>query len=201
MPRIQLNLDALTASRAELGALESERRTIDADLADAQSALERARSAGASPNVTVPLERRVEATRGRRNEALAFRARLSARLDGLAAGLLQGRDPSQMIEALDGRHPIALLPVRLETRYVPVDAPTSLRIRVYPDDLNTIEHVPALTTEESAKGRAYWEARFRPRRQRGGAPASRLDGDLRRRSRRHDRARPDTAQPGAGRGR
>ena len=160
MPRIQLNLDALTAARAELDALESERRTIDADLTDAQSTLERTRSAGASPNVTVPLEGRIEAARARRNEALRQRAQLSARIDDLAAGLLQGRDPSQMIEALDGRHPIALLPVRLETRYVPVLAPTSLRIRVYPDDLNTIEHVPALTPEESEKGRAYWDARF-----------------------------------------
>ena len=160
MPRIQLNLEALKAARAELAAIESERRTIDADLAEAQSALERARSAGASENVTVPLERRIEAARERRNGAIRQRTQLSGRIDELAGGLLQGRDPSQMIEALDARHPIALLPVRLETRYVPVLAPTSLRIRVYPDDLNTIEHVPALTPEESEKGRAYWEARF-----------------------------------------
>jgi hypothetical protein len=160
MPRIPVNLEALKAARAELGALESERRAIDADLAAAQAALERAQRAGASPNVTVPLERRIDAARARRNDALLLRTRLSARLDGLAAGLLQGRDPSQMIEALDGGRPIALLPVRLETRYVPVGAPTSLRIRVYPDDLNTIEYVPALTPEESERGRAYWEARF-----------------------------------------
>src|SRR5262245_43702953 len=160
MPRIQLNLEALKAARAELAALESEQRAIDADLAEAQSALERARSAGASENVTVPLERRIEAARARRNEAIRQRTQLSGRIDELAGGLLQGRDPSQMIEALDAQHPIALLPVRLETRYVPVLAPTSLRIRVYPDDLNTIEHVPALTPEESEKGRAYWEARF-----------------------------------------
>ncbi|HUR33874.1 MAG TPA: hypothetical protein VM032_08760 [Vicinamibacterales bacterium] len=160
MPRIQLNLDAMTAARAELGALESQRRVLDADLADAQAALERARGAGASPNVTVPLEQRIEAARARRNEARLLRTRLSSRIDDLAAGLLQGRDPSQMIEALDGGRPIALLPVRLETRYVPVGAPTSLRIRVYPDDLNTVEHVAALTPAELAKGRAYWEARF-----------------------------------------
>lgn len=160
MPRIQLDLQALQAARAELGALESERRAIDADLAEAQAALDRAQRAGASRNVTVPLEQRIDTARARRNDALLLRTRLSARLDGLAAGLLQGRDPSQMIEALDGGRPIALLPVRLETRYVPVGEPTSLRIRVYPDDLNTIEHVPALTPEESEKGRSYWNARF-----------------------------------------
>jgi hypothetical protein len=160
MPRINLDLETLKTARTELAAIESGRRAIDADLVVAQTALERARSAGASPNDTVPLERRVEEARARRNEAIRQRAQLSARIDGLAGGLLQGRDPSQMIEALDGRHPIALLPVRLETRYVPVLAPTTLRIRVYPDDLNTIEHVPALTPEEWEKGRAYWEARF-----------------------------------------
>ena len=34
--------------------------------------------------------------------------------------------------------------MRLETRYFPPGDPSALRIRVYPDDLNTIEHVPAL---------------------------------------------------------
>ena len=154
MPRINLDLETLKTARTDLAAIESERRAIDADLVAAQTALERAHGAGASPNDTVPLERRVEEARARRNQAIRQRAQLSARIDELAGGLLQGRDPSQMIEALDGRHPIALLPVRLETRYLPVLAPTTLRIRVYPDDLNTIEHVPALTPEESEKGRA-----------------------------------------------
>jgi hypothetical protein len=160
MPRLSLNLDALKAARAELAALEPERRAIDAELAQAQTALERAQRAGSSPNVTVPLEQRIQAARARRNDTIQQRTQLSARIDELAGGLLQGRDPADLIEALDARHPIALLPVRLETRYVPELAPTALRIRVYPDDLNTIEHVPALTPEESEKGRAYWDARF-----------------------------------------
>ena len=42
--------------------------------------------------------------------------------------------PEDMIQALDGKVPIALLPVRLETSYN-ADA-TSLRIRIFPDDVH-----------------------------------------------------------------
>ena len=45
--------------------------------------------------------------------------------------------------------PVALLPVRLETRYVgPPDAPTELRVRVYPDQIHVDAHQPALTDGE-----------------------------------------------------
>src|SRR5512140_2123699 len=75
-------------------------------------------------------------------------------------GPLFERDPALAVQALDARFPIALLPVRLETRYVPIGQPTTLRIRVYPDDLQTIEHMPALTPDEQRAGIDYWEARF-----------------------------------------
>lgn len=53
--------------------------------------------------------------------------------------------------------PIALLPVRLETCYVPGTAGgQDLLVRIYPDDLHTDAHEAKLTAEESAWGVNYW---------------------------------------------
>jgi hypothetical protein len=52
---------------------------------------------------------------------------------------------------LDARFPIALLPVRLETRL----AGTQLKIRIYPDEIFADTHEPGLTSAEVADGAAY----------------------------------------------
>ena len=52
---------------------------------------------------------------------------------------------------LDASYPVALLPVRLETRF---DG-TLLKVRIFPDDIFADTHEPALTAEERADGTAY----------------------------------------------
>jgi hypothetical protein len=61
-------------------------------------------------------------------------------------------DPAQ----LDGSLPVALLPVRIETRFATGAAGPELLVRIYPDDIHADRHEPELTDLENAAGRAYW---------------------------------------------
>ncbi len=162
MPRLQLDLAALTEQRLNLSTLQAQQRALDAQLAAQQTALDAALRDGASPNITEPLRVQLtEAQTARR--ALVTRQRdAQFGIDRLADGLLGERDPALQVEALDAAHPIALLPMRLETRYFPAfpQTPDRLRIRVYPDDLNIVQHTAALTDAERAAGMEYWTALF-----------------------------------------
>jgi hypothetical protein len=66
----------------------------------------------------------------------------------------QSEDPAIAIGRLDAGVPIAFFPVRVETRF---DRPTSsLRIRVYPDEVLADPHDPSLTSAEQQMGAQYW---------------------------------------------
>src|SRR4051812_5264028 len=56
----------------------------------------------------------------------------------------------------DAGVPAALLPVRLQTRFVTTGAQPELWVRVYPDELHVDTHEPALTDDEITWGRAFW---------------------------------------------
>lgn len=70
--------------------------------------------------------------------------------------VLVGSDHTQPFAALSARHPLLLLPVRLETRF---DAAT-LKIRIYPDQVHLDEHRRALTADERSTGEAFWRRRL-----------------------------------------
>jgi len=57
--------------------------------------------------------------------------------------------------------PLLLLPVRLETRFFGMpDSSVELRVRIYPDKVHIDAHDPALSAEESAWGRRYWQLQW-----------------------------------------
>lgn len=69
-----------------------------------------------------------------------------------------GAVPTDMIGRLDGGLPVALLPVRLETRFA--DGGDTLRIRIFPDDIEVHSHEPELTDREHDDGVQYWVRRL-----------------------------------------
>jgi hypothetical protein len=90
----------------------------------------------------------------------ALRAQVSAAVAGLGS-------PEDGIGRLDARHPVAFLPVRLETRFVRgqvagrPDAAGNLLVRIYPDPVLADSHEPLLTAAEVAAGQGYWRQAFR----------------------------------------
>ena len=88
--------------------------------------------------------------------------RLRAELDGLRAreigGAARDLDPRQWISALDGRTPVLLFPLRIQTRYSRSPDGRSLLVRVYPDDISVQSHDPALTAGERSAAAAFWTA-------------------------------------------
>src|SRR5688572_5182806 len=75
-----------------------------------------------------------------------------------AIGSLYQRDPHprSTLRSLDDRTPFLLLPVRLETIFVPVQSGTELWVRIYPDDIAIHTHERVLTGSEVTAGELYW---------------------------------------------
>src|SRR6266511_3933212 len=65
------------------------------------------------------------------------------------------------VSGLDGEHPIALLPVRIETRFERTTEPRQLLVRIYPDEVHVDSHEPQLTDAELDSARRYWERIWR----------------------------------------
>ncbi|HVQ17365.1 MAG TPA: hypothetical protein VMS40_27365, partial [Vicinamibacterales bacterium] len=158
MPPLPLNLDQIRAARATLNQQRRTQRTASAELQREKAALDALRRSGAAPR----LIQRQEAQVARLSESVkgsvtGARASLKS-IATISDRLLRQRDPSVMVQALATTHPIALLPVALQTRYD--DATTKLMIRIYPDTLHGFTHEEGLKTNEVDEGKRYWTARF-----------------------------------------
>jgi hypothetical protein len=63
-------------------------------------------------------------------------------------------EASPGFEFVDPQYPLLMLPVRLETRIAA--NPNRLLVRIYPDDIHSDGHEPALTSEEIELQKGYW---------------------------------------------
>ncbi|MCC5636571.1 hypothetical protein LC593_11990 [Nostoc sp. CHAB 5844] len=76
--------------------------------------------------------------------------------------LTDGLGTAAAFSHLETSTPIALFPIRLETRYFAGDANNyELRVRIFPDAIHLDSHQPMFRLEEQQKTRSYWEVRLR----------------------------------------
>jgi hypothetical protein len=126
-----------------------------------------ARHAGPDDDEVARFEER--AKRAEAEAAEAQEAALRAR-EAVAAALgsfATFTDPRSNVERLSDRSPFALLPVRVETRFVELkgDAAPAPRhqlwVRIYPDDCWVDTFEPTLSTTEVANAQRYWRGLWR----------------------------------------
>ncbi|GIJ64827.1 hypothetical protein [Virgisporangium aurantiacum] len=121
--------------------------------------------------LVVALTRRLEAERdnrpaGRRalTRALELEANRSIALrnvlqdDSRVRELITVLSPDEVLSGLEQRVPIALLPVRLETRFRTDAGAPVLHVRAFPEPIHADSHEPELTAEELAAGATFWAA-------------------------------------------
>ena len=90
----------------------------------------------------------------------AARIRL-AEIEPRLAQLVEQQEHALFGEFPAADRPIALLPVRLETRFVSTGGKPELLIRVYPDEVHVDSHEPELTADELQWGQHFWAATWR----------------------------------------
>lgn len=153
-----LDLSAVRAARAEL----ADRRDALAGLRTAWSRaardLEQLVAIGASGDRLARAQARLAALDTQRVALGNELTERVAAIDARASALLTGPFVENAVTAMDARVPFLMLPVRIETRFAS-DA-SSLRIRIFPDDIHIDSHLRGLTEAEIELGRWYWERRW-----------------------------------------
>jgi hypothetical protein len=149
--------DPLGDARTRINELRADRAQVLGDVSDvaarvaaAVDAVRAAAEAGDAPAADAALQQS-DVLRGQRRDLLAKLGDLDTQVAATIEGLLgTGLDPCDA----DPETPLALLPVRLETRYS-ADG-TSLRVRIFPDELHIDRLDPGVSATEAQAGQMYW---------------------------------------------
>jgi hypothetical protein len=149
-------LAAARVARAAYAKAEHALLNALARIGDAQAALAEALARGSQENVD-SARAQLDASEAARDKAATARSKAEADLTAALAHVVGNGDA---FELLSSRHPLLLLPVRLETRFAWDDGAggwtlaaaagvdRTLLVRIYPDDVHDDAHEPELTRDE-----------------------------------------------------
>lgn len=150
-------LTALRKARTQLVAHESTERELQVEAQELQAEREQLLGRGASTSELASVNRRLKGIDRDISRVRRDRGELFDRIGSVSNDLVLLRTPEQLVETLDASIPVAMLPVRIETRFT---SQTTVRVRVFPDQVHIDSHEPALTGDEDAAGRWYWTQRW-----------------------------------------
>jgi hypothetical protein len=142
--------------RAQIADAEQKSEQVNTALAQAEKDLERARKAH-DEKAAAALRKQIMALEKQAGQ-------LASQLASLGSALLnQGFEDldDAAVDQLGADLPLALLPLRLETRFARGRSGTDLLIRIYPDQVHQDSHERELTAAEIEWGRHFWEQWWR----------------------------------------
>jgi hypothetical protein len=148
----------LTSTRTERDAAEKRLRDNQLLVDSLQKSRLELRKQGAAEALLKAKEGELADAKKQRDDLLSSRNRLDQSVRERIEQALRRQQPERSIGELSSQLPIAMLPVRLETRFFQGDQ--ELRIRIYPDDVHVNSHQLALTERELDLGKAYWGQRL-----------------------------------------
>ena len=119
------------------------------------------RQHGPQDERVVAAERKVAESEGTLKDARQTAVNADARLNELIRGSL-GLGIDRDVARLSAQYPIVMLPVRIETRFKPVNNVPHLWLRIYPDEIVADFHEPELTEQELEAGKTFWKAAWNP---------------------------------------
>lgn len=153
-----IDLSGIDAVRRESVASDDALRDATVRVRDLRLDLSDRLARGADPADITDLTAALAEAQAGRDAILQERTRLIDAVRERADAIVEAvGNPERAIATLDGRTPIALLPVRIETKYA---SPDRLLVRVFPDQLHVTAHDEALTDAEIDAGQRYWQLRW-----------------------------------------
>ncbi|MEZ0539921.1 hypothetical protein [Fibrella arboris] len=158
-------MDAFDKDRADLRQIRDEKNQLVARLAqfqrDQQQLDKAAEQAARLGNQERQQQLNQQRERLRAQLAKAEEGYIQARtkaINGLDKLVQRYKTPQQYIRSWDDHLPILLFPVRVETRFSPVQqlSDAELWVRIYPDEATVVQHNPDLTEAETAAANTFW---------------------------------------------
>jgi hypothetical protein len=152
---VNVDLSQIAALRAQRTNELARQAAASAELARQRAALAAAqRSQGATGALGEALAQAQQAVA----EAAGADAKAHTAIRAESDQLFTAHTPEELVASLDATVPVALLPVRLETRFF--DAGKTLRVRIYPDQVHAAAHTAAPSQPEVLAASAYWSRRW-----------------------------------------
>lgn len=148
--------DSLAQARAELDKAEGSATELAAAIARRESMARLLQRQGRLDEQKRLLAE-LEELRGAQQKAHETTRSAGQWLRTLIAELVLAGRPEELFTRLQALYPVALLPVRLETRF----RKDELLVRIYPDDIHADTHERDLTDVEEEAGRRFWEESWR----------------------------------------